>query len=293
MNVLLPTFAIFTLNYHWSFEIEFLSVTFKPWRLFLLICGIPNVICTLILIFVIPESPKYKFAQGDESGTLKILQKMYSMNTGKHFSTYEVKALIRDEEFDDSEKKKQNFFKFMWTQSVPLFKGKHLRNILTACFINFAVCNTTNGFWAFLPEIMNQISLWMQASNEPATVCEIFHASRESRNQTEEVKICLQTLELGTFVSVYEIAIVYAVCYGLMSLLINRVGKLSLLLLTTVTCGLAAVLLMVLNVPWTLSYVYLYMILAGLGISIINASTIELFPTRMRFAFKRMVEPCF
>lgn len=91
---------------------------------------------------------------------------MYSMNTGRHFSTYEVKALIRDEEFDDSEREKQNFFKFMWTQSVPLFKGKYLRNILTACFINFSVCLTSNGFWAFLPEIMNNISLWMQAHHE-------------------------------------------------------------------------------------------------------------------------------
>lgn len=123
----------------------------------------------------------------------------------------------------------------------------------------------------------------MQASNAPATICEIFDESRGSKNQTEEVTVCLQKLELGTFISVYEIASVYAVCYGLMSLVINRVGKLSLLLVTTITCGLSAVLLMFVNVPWTLSYLYLYMILAGLGISIINASTAELFPTKMRF----------
>lgn len=123
----------------------------------------------------------------------------------------------------------------------------------------------------------------MQASNEPGTICGIFHESRKSMNQTGEITVCLQKFELSTFISVYEIASVYAVCYGLMSVLINRAGKLSLLLVITITTGLAALLLMFVNVPWTLSYLYLYMILSGLAISVINASTAELFPTKMRF----------
>ena len=281
-SLLLPTMALVTLNQQWSYHIDFLGITYKPWRFFLLICGIPSLVCTLVLIFLIPESPKYSFSQGDEDATVKIFQRIYKMNTGKSIENYEVKGLIKDGEFGESYRSKsENFFKFMWNQTVPLFKGSHLRNILTACFINFSVCLTSNGFWTFFPEMLNKVFLWVESSRGPATICEIFY-SESSRNETDLGSKCVEKLEFSTFIHIYELALIFGASYTVMSLTINRTGKLVMILASTLTCGLAAFLLIFLKVPTILSNLYVVMMVAGLAISVVNASTVELFPTNMR-----------
>ena len=206
------------------------------------------------------------------------------MNTGMHASDFDVKDLVKEAEFGDSEKQKENFFKFMWSQSTLLFKGSHLRNILTACFLQFASCKFSSGFWTFLPEILNKVTVWNENSKEPATICEIF-ISNEIQDSTGEVFMCRNTqqqLELRMFIHVYEIVLAYAVCFIIISLLINRVGKLAIILTVSISCGMSAFLMMFLKVPEVLSYMYIFIILSGLNVSIVNSSTVELFPTKMR-----------
>lgn len=170
----------------------------------------------------------------------------------------------------------------MWKQSVPLFKGSHLKNILTACFIQFSVCLTSNGFHTFFPEIMNKISLWTENQNEPATVCEIFVKVSLVSNDTVTVTQCVENLHLDTFVYTFLSVAGYLVCYAILSLVINRTGKLMLILMVNFSTGFSALLLMFLKMPTVSPYLYIHMLFAGLGISIVNSSTVELFPTRMR-----------
>lgn len=281
LNFLLPTFAQLTVNQDWYFDIDILHLTYKPWRLYLIICGIPSLFWALILIFVIPESPKFTFAQGDSEGTMKILRQMHRMNTGNSDDSFDVKAILKTAEFNEYFRgKSEGFFHFMWSQSVPLFKGSHLRNILTACFIQFSVCNATNSFWTFLPEILNKLSKWSHATNETATVCEVFNAVTELTNRTEVS--CAQKLEVSTFVYIYGVAAVYGISYGIMSLVINKTGKLILILIIVWTSGTAALLLIFIRLPVVSSYLYLSILLAGIAISVVNASSVELFPTSMR-----------
>jgi MFS transporter, VNT family, synaptic vesicle glycoprotein 2 len=279
--LLLPALAFVTLNQKWSFVIGFLGIIYKPWRLFLVICSLLNLICVLVLIFVIPDSPKFTYSQGDEQNTLEIFRRIYRMNTGKPADSFEVSSIIKNEEFGEGSKESsQGFFKFMWSQTTPLFKGSHLRNILTACFLQFAVCNTNNGFWSFLPEVMNKISLWNEAERGSASVCEVF-VSKIGSNSSSSVH-CVQKLELHAYFYIFSVIITMAVCFTLLSLLINRIGKLIILSLIFIICGACAALLIFIRVPEISSYLYLAMLLVGLGISVVNASTFELFPTKMR-----------
>ena len=249
-------------------------------------------ICAIVLIFLTPESPKFTFSQGDEPETLRILQRIHHMNTGLPQNEFNVKGIIKDSEFGDGARKKGNFFKFMWTQTVPLFQNSNLRNILTACFLQFAACNAANGFWTFLPEILNKISLWNEKSKGPATLCEIFHSNETAiYDPIEDIIICdpSKKMETKMFVLIYEIVLMFTVCYIVMSLLINHVGKLAILATVSISCGISAFTLIFLDVPGILSYVYILMLLAGLNISVVNASTIELFPTKMRFEVHWMI----
>lgn len=62
--LLLPILAWLTINQQWSFIISLplMEVVYKPWRLFLVVCGLPSLICGLTMIFM-PESPKFTFSQ--------------------------------------------------------------------------------------------------------------------------------------------------------------------------------------------------------------------------------------
>lgn len=285
-NFLLPTIGLAIVNQEWSFYIDFLGITYKPWRLFLFVCALPNLACALILIFVIPESPKYVFSQGDEDETLKIFQRIYRMNTGKSIQSFDVKGLIKDGEYGESSRSRsENFFKFMWSQLKPLFQGSHLKNVLTACFLQFTACNVINGFWTFLPEIFNKVSLWIESSGASATVCEIYSGANLIKNNTETESICFDKLEFSTFGHIYEHLGLYAICYAVMGLIINSTGKLVIIIVITVVCGLSAFLLIFVSIPSIISYFYVVMLLAGLLISVVNASTVELFPTKMRFQY--------
>lgn len=207
------------------------------------------------------------------------------MNTGNSLDSFDVKGIIQNDEYNSHKSsEKLGAFRFMWSSTVPLFKGKHLRNILTACFIQFSVCNTANGFYTFLPEILNKISLWSEsdASGNPSTVCEIFTMMNLGNNQTEIADTCVSTLETSTFKYFFVNVLSYAFCYTIMSLTINWAGKLVLIVVTLTLSALCALLIIFIKVPVLSSYLYVVMLLAGLVLSIVNASTVELFPTKMR-----------
>lgn len=88
--LLMPGFAWLVINQSFQFYIPFLDIVYKPWRLFLLVCGLPSLISSLCL-FVIPESPKYTLLYKGQDDTIRILSRVYSINTGNERETYPVR----------------------------------------------------------------------------------------------------------------------------------------------------------------------------------------------------------
>lgn len=276
-----PVFASIIINQDWIFYIETLDLFFKPWRLFMIVCGIPSVLCALVMLFM-PESPKYTFSQGNEQSTLQILGKIYSCNTGKSCDSFDVKSLLKDTEFDQRDKKTTNMFHFMWTQTVPLFKNPHLKNTLTVCFIQFCIFNASNGFWTFFPEITNRIAIWKSnSSHVSSTLCQILDDTNiiSSNNAT----LCVDKLETSAFQNVYILNCIYCFGWLFLSLIINRVGKLIIITTVLFTSGLCAFSLIFVEQPVASSYLYIILLAVGLALTVLNASTVELFPTKLRY----------
>lgn len=197
-----PIFASIIINQDWVIYITDLDLTFRPWRLFLIVCGMPSVACGLVMLFM-PESPKFTFSNGEEQRTLKILETMYTYNTGKSRETFGVVSLMKDEEFEESTKKRSNnFIRFVWTQTVPLFKQPHLKNLLTVCFIQFCIFNSSNGFWTFFPEISNKIFLWKRdSSHVSSTICQIL--DDEDNTSMSNGTICVTKLEPSAYENLF------------------------------------------------------------------------------------------
>lgn len=92
--ILLPAIAWLVINQEWSFFIPFINITYKPWRLFLVVCGIPGFICSIWLLNM-PESPKFLLSKGKDEETLAILQRIFHANTGKSVTEYPVSMLYK------------------------------------------------------------------------------------------------------------------------------------------------------------------------------------------------------
>ena len=147
--IFLPILAGLVINSNLQFHIPYLELDYKPWRLFMAVCGLPNLICFLMMMYL-PESPKYYFSQGDEKKAIVVLKKIYCSNTGKDPKLYNVTGLIQDAEFKQnllkvSTHKSTNLLKSMWNQTSPLFMKPHLKNTMIACAMQFGIFTTCNG----------------------------------------------------------------------------------------------------------------------------------------------------
>ncbi|CAG9801790.1 unnamed protein product [Chironomus riparius] len=288
--LIMPINGIAFLNReNWKLFIPFLNLNYGAWRIFLFMCSLPSAICAIVMIFFVPESPKFKYAQGDEEGTLEILKKIFKSNTGKSANEYEVKALIKDDEFlKGSEVNSKGFFYFMWSQTVPLFKSPHLKNTATACFLQFGICVVANGFWTFFPEILNKVSLWTTDNpHGSATVCGVLDyfnriSSNSSTATNSDNPTCITKLEFSTFQNIAMLTLLYSVFWFVISIVINKTGKLVIMVIVAAVSGTSSILLMFIQVPMASIYIYLVLLLAGLNMSIVNTSTVELFPTTLR-----------
>lgn len=58
----LPILGFFVLNQTFHFHIPVFDIMFKPWRFYLLLCGLPSLACAIVLLFI-PESPKFTFSK--------------------------------------------------------------------------------------------------------------------------------------------------------------------------------------------------------------------------------------
>jgi MFS transporter, VNT family, synaptic vesicle glycoprotein 2 len=252
---------------------------------------LPSILAAIVIAFFIPESPKFTYAQGDKTKTLHILRNIFRMNTGKSILEYEVKKLDDDPEVTENSAKNCGFFKFMWSQTAPLFKSPHLRNTATACFLQFGVCVACNGMYTFYAEITNKIHLWLDSSSSAevsATVCEVLDYFKDQNftlsiapNLEEPLK-CVTKLEISTFFNLMMLTAIYSGGWLIISFIINFTGKLVILVFFMVACGASSILLIFVTSPEVAIYLYLVLLGSGVNMTVVNASTVELYPTTLR-----------
>lgn len=52
----------FLLNEDFAYYIPYLDIEYTAWRMYLMACGVPSLLCAIGLLFI-PESPKFLFAK--------------------------------------------------------------------------------------------------------------------------------------------------------------------------------------------------------------------------------------
>ncbi|XP_039311886.1 uncharacterized protein LOC105195955 isoform X2 [Solenopsis invicta] len=142
-------FSILPLDWH----IDILGQDYDAWRIYLLICSIPPVL-GLITATMLPESPKYLMAIGRSDAALKLLRRMYCMNTRQSADTFPIKALFVQQKTQLARPVLEASLERM---RISLYNTKLL--LTTAaylpafCFVNFLQFGSMLGF--------NTMRLWV------------------------------------------------------------------------------------------------------------------------------------
>lgn len=161
--ILMPLFAWIVINQDFQFDIPIINITYKPWRLFLVVGSLPGLLSFVVLLFL-PESPKFVLDQGDKMQAYEILRKMHRINNGKN-SEFELFEIFEESEsienrrrIEEGRKSRFPLLTSVWIQTVPLFKPPHLFSTVLICTIQFGIYATSNGFYMFFAEILNKMA---------------------------------------------------------------------------------------------------------------------------------------
>ncbi|GAB0095015.1 hypothetical protein DMENIID0001_103410 [Sergentomyia squamirostris] len=292
-SVMMPALAWSIMSKTWTLDFSIIGITYKPWRLFLVVCGLPNLFCA-ISFFWLPESPKFILAQGHQTETINILRQIYSINTGKSGKTLSICAIIHEDESLSSPKDSGQdpksalrVLRSIYYQTAPIFMGDNLRKILISCTLQFWALFTDSGMYMFFPDILNRVALHhrgQSGNNYTATICQAVAETRIDIKDivTENNTSCELHLDNTAFEHTLAVELLYAIGFALVGILINKVGKLAILIFVFMGCGICGIAIIFTTIPTLSTYLYVIILLCGLTMNVVNAVTIDLFPTHLR-----------
>ncbi|XP_075972113.1 synaptic vesicle glycoprotein 2C-like isoform X2 [Anticarsia gemmatalis] len=280
-TIVLPCLAWLILPLEFAYPIPFLSITYRSWRLLVVICASPFALGTILLLFA-PETPKFLFATGRHEEALEVVKTIYTVNTRKSRHTFPVKTLII-ENGEAGAYKKRSILTSMKEQTMPLLRPPLLKWFALTSFVQFGIFAATNGFYVWFPSILNSL-----ASNDATNmkICDVLNenrlASLEAAASSNVTAVCDDSIHPSTYLRSTYIGLTFYSMYIIVVVIVDFVAKKHILLGTlTVTglCGIAAHLAPHVQVAVILFAVFQ---MSGACIGLMNAVAVELFPTKYR-----------
>uniref|UniRef100_A0A182Q7L5 Major facilitator superfamily (MFS) profile domain-containing protein n=1 Tax=Anopheles farauti TaxID=69004 RepID=A0A182Q7L5_9DIPT len=296
-SLLLPLIAWSIINQEWEFTVPLLHIVYRPWRLFLVVCGLPGLFSALALLRL-PESPKYLLARGREQETIAILHAMYRWNASRRDPALNLTSILPETEAQQTKERREQaantksvagLLTQMWHQTGPLFMGTYLRRTVTICALQFGTYLTSSGMYMFFPDILNRIAEQRTGGVDRITMCDAVYATRVDIHQLSDnattiprLELCNQKLDISAYEHSFVLEAIYAVGFAVMGLIINAVGRLPILVFVYGLCGTCGILIAFIDLPLLAIWFYLILLSCGFCISVVNACAIDLFPTNLR-----------
>lgn len=102
--IFFPLIAWVFINQEWEFVVPLLGITYRPWRLFFIVCGLSGLVCGIIFHYL-PESPKYLLGANRHDEALEVLRYMHKKNTQSN-------KKLQNESFEVSCSRRSSFVEF-------------------------------------------------------------------------------------------------------------------------------------------------------------------------------------
>ncbi|XP_055618855.1 synaptic vesicle glycoprotein 2B-like [Toxorhynchites rutilus septentrionalis] len=289
--LLLPTLPFLVMNQPWDLPIPLLGIVYRPWRLFLAICGLPGFVSAVALL-KFPESPKFVFSRGNTEHAIDIIHQIQCMNSNNKEQIPRLNGIIDDLEIQQSkihlaEMNNSNGFhalmKLVWKQTAPLFMEPYMGRTVIMCFLQFGMFLTAHGMYVFFPGILNQMLEAQEAGVNRTTTCDlIMSRGYSTRGDTAHQQGCSQTLNITTYELTFILEAIHTVGFAVIGLIINTVGKLLIMEIVFVCCGISGIMVIFVDIPLLAIWLYMILMMGGLSACVTNTITVDLFPTNLR-----------
>lgn len=202
---LVPLLAWLVINQNFEFDIPLFDIKYKPWRLFIVVCGSFSLLAFFIMLFM-PESPKFVLSQGNKERAYEILKGMNRINNGEN-AEFDVFEISEETESIENRQRilnsRQNRFPLLnsvWIQTAPLFKTPHLYSTVLICVIQFGIYATGNGMYMYFADILNKMASSLDSYiDQRISMCdlinlkppiELFNITSQISNQVSNKLLC-------------------------------------------------------------------------------------------------------
>lgn len=262
---------------------------YNSWRIFLLICALPSFIVA-VLLFFLPESPKFLLSRGQTEEAIEIFRKIYRMNTGKDKNLYPIKQLILEDsqtlkaiEANEpiTENKYISMISDILENSKQLFVSPILKFTVISITINFTFHIGYYGLMMWFPELFNRFDEY--ARHHPgvtAGVCEVTEYVVNLEAQSEK---CSGHIESAVFMESL-ISLASAIPANIVAILgMDRLGRKFFLVFSTVTSGIcSACMYLVINKTQNFIISAIFSGVISCGNAALDCLITEIFPTNLR-----------
>ncbi|XP_026747521.1 organic cation/carnitine transporter 7-like [Trichoplusia ni] len=281
-NVFLPCVAWIILPLDFSYPLDFLDISYRSWRLCLVVCSLPYVLASIFLAFAL-ESPKFLYANGKHDEALEVVKTMYAVNSRKSRDSFPVKSLIVENQVTKLNEHKgvRAVFASMKEQTFPIFTPPLLQWICLTCFVHFGIFAATNGFYIWFPTILNSLAL---SDSTNMKICDVIESQVEVAAEaiTNTTVICDDTIHTSTFEQSIYVSLAFYSMYFIAGALVDFLGKKLLLVATLVVTGMCGVGAHLAADQTAAVILFGIFQMSGACIGLVNAAGVELFPTKYR-----------
>ncbi|XP_050075761.1 synaptic vesicle glycoprotein 2B [Anopheles maculipalpis] len=281
--IFLPSLAWLVIPLDERFELRLFGMRYAMWRIYMLLCSLDLILIIAGLLYL-PESGKFLLTNGHREKVVQILAKIYHINQGKPEHTFPVKSITLDAidaaYADELQRRSNQGLRYLWHQTVPLFRIPLLWHTIKASVLMFGLFASSSGLFLWVPDILNT---YLQ--HEDMQLCDVIalmHANKTAARMEPTASTCPIAINANIFLITTAMGVIFLACYILNGLIINRVGKTTLLNGWFVVCGICG-----LAVLWTSDF-YLTLILIAAFVSsgclggVLSAISVDLFPTNYR-----------
>ncbi|KAL0831722.1 hypothetical protein ABMA28_001265 [Loxostege sticticalis] len=235
------------------------SFTYNSWRVFVAACGIPSLLVVLLLI-PFPESPRYLLHVNKGEEALKVLKRIFVVNTKLSESDFPVESMISSEDGEEEEVVsadrngnetktpltwKQRWEAF-WVRKKMLVTPPYIGLLVLCCFVDFGLMFSYYTLMMWFPDLFERFSQFTALHpGVSAGVCEVsLRVANETSTSIVEHAIAQATkrevMDDHVYIHTLVVALSCLPTALTVGITINYVGKKPMLVFMLISSGLAA-----------------------------------------------------
>ncbi|KAH8381387.1 hypothetical protein KR093_003932, partial [Drosophila rubida] len=306
-TLLLPMLAWGIFPRPWDFLL-FGGLDIHSWQIFLLVCALPSLISGLVL-YTMPESPRFLMSQGRNKEALEMLQMIYRINTGKPKDTYPIKSLILEVPSRDAQKDEAIYtidsksepvkrpsrtllesLRAGMQQMKPMFH-KPLLGLALHCYtMQFCIFLGMNTIRLWLPQLfasMAEYEAEHASEGGSATMCTIleYSVNKTAETLTNHENACAvpKTISMDMYLNNIIVSFCGLVGYFFAGAIIRLIGAKRLLTYGLLVSGVLGIALYwSINSLTTIVISSAFVTVSGVAVSSLLGAVVALFPTQLR-----------